>query len=102
MQGPPTPPVLPPAEEQPRLQPVYPEEERRRILGELEKRKVEIDGLLHGINQNQMSADRKSVVARIHSFINVAEDSARRGDYRSADALSERALILARELASGR
>ena len=62
----------------------------------------DIEVLLRGINQNSMSADRKSVVQRIHSFISVAEDSARRGDFRSADALSERALIFARELASGR
>jgi len=103
IQGPATPPTTaPPAEEQLRLQPVYTDEERRRVWGELEKRKSDIEGLLKGINQNRMSADQKSVVERIHSFINVAEDSAKRGDFRSAEALSERALIFARELASGR
>jgi hypothetical protein len=102
IQGPPTPPTVTPAEEQPRLQPVYPEEDRRRILGELDRRKNEIDSILRSINPNRMSADQRSVVQRIHSFINVADDSAKRGDFRSADALSERALILARELASGR
>jgi hypothetical protein len=100
-QGPATP-VLPPIEEPPRLTPVYTEEERRRIWAELDKRKTDIEGLLRGINQNRMSADQKSVVQRIHSFISVAEDSARRGDFRSAEALSERAVIFARELASGR
>jgi hypothetical protein len=102
VQGPPTPPVIPPADEQPRLQPVYPEEERRRIVAELERRKNEIESLLKGMNKNRMSADQRSVVDRVRSFINVAEDSAKRGDFRSADALSERALIFARELASGR
>jgi hypothetical protein len=101
VQGP-VPPVTTPAEEQPRLTPVYTEEERRRIWGELEKRKTEIEGILRTINPNRMSADQKNVVDRIHSFITLAEDTARRGDFRSADALSERAVILAKELASGR
>ena len=95
-------PLTPPAEEQPRLQPVYTEEERRRVSAELERRKGEIEGLLRGVNQNNMSADRKSVVQRINSFMSQAEDHARRGDLRSAEALSERAVIFARELASGR
>ena len=91
-----------PSEEQPRLQAVYTEEEKRRILGELEKRKNETEGLLRGLNPNRMSAEHRSIVERIRSFMSVAEDQAKRGDFRSADALSERALILARELASGR
>ena len=99
-----TPPPQPaaPAEEQPRLQPFYSEEERRRILGEIEKRRVEIEGILHGINQRRLAASKRSVIGRIHSFIEVADDAARRGDLRSADSLSQRALILAQELAGGR
>jgi hypothetical protein len=96
------PPATAPPEEAPRLQPVYPEEERRRVLGELERRKTEIDNLLRGLNPNRMSADQKAVVERIRSFQAVAEEAAKRGDFRSADAISERALILAKELASGR
>jgi hypothetical protein len=101
VQGP-VPPVTTPAEEQPRLAPVYTEEERRRIWGELEKRKTDIEAMLRTMNPNRMSADQKNLVDRIHSFITLAEDTARRGDFRSADALSERAVILAKELASGR
>jgi hypothetical protein len=102
VQGPPTPPATTPAEEAPRLQPVYSEEERRRVWGELEKRKGDIEGVLRGLNQSRMSADQKNVVERVRSFISMAEDYARRGDFRSAEALSGRAVILARELASGR
>lgn len=97
------PPAATPApEEAPRLQPVYTEEERRRILAELERRKAEIEGLLKGVNQSRISADQRAVVDRIHSFQTVADEAAKRGDFRSADAISERALILAKELASGR
>jgi hypothetical protein len=96
------PPATAPPEEAPRLQPLYSEEERRRVWGELERRKGEIDNLLKGVNPNRMSADQKAVVDRIHSFQTVAEEAAKRGDLRSADAISERALILARELANGR
>ena len=97
-------PALPPApaEEPPRLQPVYSEEEKRRILGEIEKRRGEIAGILRGINQRRLAAEKKSVIGRIHSFMDVADDAARRGDLRSADSLSQRAVILAQELASGR
>src|SRR5581483_5409448 len=103
VQGPPTPPVIPPAEEQPtHLQPVYSEEERRRIAGDLERRKTEIEGILRNISQNRMSADQTGMVQRIRSFVTTAEDQVKRGDYRSAEALSERALILAKEMASGR
>ena len=49
-----------------------------------------------------MSPEQKSVVARIHSFLDQAEDMAKRGDFRSAEALSDRAAILAKELAGGR
>ena len=94
--------AMPATEEPPRLQPVYPEEERRRILGELERRNREIENLLKGVNPNRMSADQKAVVERIHSFQTVADEAAKRGDFRSADAISERALILAKELAGGR
>ena len=96
------PPATAPAEEAPRLQPVYSEEERRRVLGELERRKNDIENLLRGVNPNRMSADQKAVVERIRSFQAVAEEAAKRGDLRSADAISERALILAKELAGGR
>ena len=101
VQGPPTP-VPAPAEEQPRLQPVYSEEDRRRILADIEKRKVEVEGLLRGVSQSRISQGQRGVVDSIRSLMNMTDDTAKRGDLRSAALLSERALILARELASGR
>jgi hypothetical protein len=99
--GPVTPP-LPVAEEPPKLQPVYGEEERRRILAELDRRRNETEGLLRGLNQNRLSSEQRASVERVRSFINVADDMVKRGDLHSADGFSTRALILARELASGR
>jgi hypothetical protein len=96
--GPATPSVTP--EEQPRLQPVYSEEEKRRILAELEKRRNETENLLRGFSR--ASGDQKIAVDRVRSFMSVAEDAAKRGDLHSADAFSMRALVLARELVSGR
>jgi hypothetical protein len=100
VQGPPTAPVTP--VESQRLKPVYSEEERRRNMAELEKRKSDIESILSRLNQNRMSAEQKSVVERIRSFINIADESAKGGDFRAAEAFAERALIFARELASGR
>ena len=91
-----------PAEERPKLQPVYTEDERRRILGEIERRKVEIDGILRNINQTRIPSNQRGVIDSIHSFLSSCDDSAKRGDLRSAEALSDRALLLARELANGR
>ena len=102
VQGPPTPPTTLPPEDQPLLQPVYTEEQRRRLWGELEKRKANIEATLRSMNQARMPADQKSMVDRIKSFINQAEDMARRGDFTSAEALLVRAEILAKELSGGR
>jgi len=68
----------------------------------VERRRGEIEGMLRGMNQGRVTAAQKSVIDRIYSFLDVAEGAAKRGDLRSADSLSERALILTRELASGR
>ena len=100
--APPPPAVQAPTEEPSRLQPVFTEEERRRILAEIEKRRGEIEGILHGVSQRRLSVSKRNVVTRIRSFMEVADDAARRGDLRSADSLWQRALILAQELASGR
>ena len=74
----------------------------RKWRSPLERRKAEIEGLLKGVNPNRMSTDQKAVMERIRSFQTVADEAAKRGDFHSADAISERALILAKELASGR
>lgn len=95
-------PAPPPPEPQVQLQPVYSEEERRRILTEVERRKGEIAALLRGIARRRLSADERSRQDRIHSFVAVVDDAVKRGDLSSADSLSQRALILARELGSGR
>jgi hypothetical protein len=100
---PPAPPPNPPAaEEPPRLQRLYTEDEKRRVMADLERRKAEIDVLLKGISPGRLSADQKSVLDGIHSLLNSAESTAQHGDYSSADKLSARALFLAKELASGR
>jgi hypothetical protein len=102
VQGPTPPAVTTPAEEQPRLTPVYTEEERRRIWGELEKRKTDIEAVLRVLSQRRISPDQKNLVERIRSFMTAADESARRGDFRSAEALADKAMILLRELTSGR
>jgi hypothetical protein len=95
-------PATPQVDDQPLLAPVYTEEMKRRAWGELEKRKGEIEGSLRSINSNRLSADQKGMVDRIRSFISTAEEQAKRGDFRIAEALMDRAVILARELANGR
>ena len=85
-----------------RLQAVLTEEQRKRILADLDRRKSEITSLVRQINSRRQTQHQKNVVENVNSLLKVAEDAAKRGDMTSADKLSERALILAQELANER
>jgi hypothetical protein len=88
------------ADDGPRLQTMVPEDERRRISADLARRRAEVQSLLKQTRLH--TAHQRDLRDSIHSLLKVADDAAERGDLRSADSLSERALILARELQSGR
>ena len=87
----------PAAQEQAPIQPILSGEEQRRIQGVIEARRREIGEKLGRAKGGQSSHD-KSLVERINSFLAQSAQAEQRGDYAQADALSERALILAREL----
>jgi hypothetical protein len=94
--------AAPPAEEPIRLGTVLTDEQRRRIAADLDRRKAEITTFLRQVNPRRSSAHQKNMMENVRSLLKVAEDAAKRGDMTSADSLSERALILARELANER
>ena len=85
------------AQEPAPFQPILSAEEQRRLQGAIEVRRREIDGRLVRA-KGHLSDHDKSLVDRINSFLTLSAQAAQRGDYTQADALSERALILAREL----
>jgi len=94
--------AVPPAEEPIRLQTVLTDDQRRRIAADLDSRKAQITTFLRQVNPRRSSTHQKNMAENVRSLLKVAEDAAKRGDMTSADSLSERALILARELANER
>jgi hypothetical protein len=92
-EAPPTPAV----QEQAPIQPILSGGEQKRIQDAIEARKREIDDKLGRVKGHSSSHD-KSLMERINSFLAQCAQAEQRADYSQADALSERALILAREL----
>jgi hypothetical protein len=77
------------------FQAILSSDEQKRLQGSIEARRHEIDSLLA---RGRAHRQNKPMIERITSFLNLSGQAAQRGDYTQADALSERALILAKEL----
>ena len=88
----------PPVEERPRLQEIVSPEERKKLADQMAARKREIDEALRMAAARPLSDHDRNIVDRIKSFLQLSDQAGARGDMRQAEALSERALILAREL----
>jgi hypothetical protein len=72
-------------------------DEQKHIQSAIETRKREIGEKL-GRAKGRSSSHDQLLVDRIKTFLAQCDEAEGRGDYSQADALSERALILAREL----
>jgi hypothetical protein len=94
---PPAAPAAPAVQEQARIQPVLSDEDLRKFKTNIELRKKEIADRLKG-SKGALSAHDKTLADRINSFLSQCDVAEKRGDYSQADALSERALVLAKEL----
>lgn len=90
-------PPAPAVEEQAPIQPILGADERKRIQAAIDARRQEIKERL-GRAKGHLSSHDKSLVDRIQSFLAQCAQAEQRSDYSQADALSERAVILAREL----
>jgi hypothetical protein len=90
-------PPTPAAPEQAPIQPLLSDEDQRKIKGSIEARTREINDKL-GRAKSHLTNHDKPLIDRIQSFLAQCAQAERRGDYTQADALSERALVLAREL----
>ena len=92
--------ATPPAEEVAPVQEVLSPEARSRFQESVKNRKGEIRQLLGQVHRP--TSDQKQELKSIESLLNQCDAAATRGDLREADALAERALVLARELAGGK
>jgi len=92
-------PAAPAVPEKAPIQPILTGEEQKKIQDAIDGRKREIDEKLNRAKGHPSSHDQP-LVERIHSFLTQCAEAEKRGDFAQANALSERALILARELQS--
>ena len=74
----------------------------KRLQDSAQNRKREVARILSAINPKRLSPAQKNVLNSIHSFVKLSDDSERRNEMRQADALAERAQILARDLQHGK
>jgi hypothetical protein len=91
-------PAIPAAPEQAPFQPILNADEQKHIIAAIDGRKKEIADRLNRTRARTLSEHDQSLVDRINSFLAQCGVAEQRGDYSQADALSERALILAKEL----
>jgi lipopolysaccharide biosynthesis regulator YciM len=84
------------------LQEIISAEQRKRLLDEIGNRKREINDAVEAASRRNLSQQDRNLIDRIRSFVELSDQAAGRGDMRQADALSERALVLARELKGAR
>jgi hypothetical protein len=85
------PPAVP---DQAAIQPILNGDEQKKLQESIDGRRRQIDERLKG----HASSRDPALVERIKSFLRQCSEAEQRGDYAQADALSERALILAKEL----
>jgi hypothetical protein len=78
------------------LQPILSSDQQNQLKSAIAGRKRDVNNLLNKANEH--AGNDQTLIDRIHSFLKLSDDAAQRGDYTQADALSERALVLAQEL----
>ena len=98
-----TPPVPPqPEPERPPIQEIVPAAEQKRLQDSVQSRKADINRILDQTKNRRLGKLQLGVVRTIRSFVDLADDAEKHGDFRQADALAERAQILAREFQAGK
>ena len=82
----------------PRIEPVLPAEQRRRLTEDISSRLHEVDLILNRISARKLTDAEKDSAEKISRFANLSHEALEKGDTQQASALADRALFLAREL----
>ena len=102
-------PVQPPPQEPPpppqtavrnRIRPVDSAAERQRLQREIEVRRAEAERIVSEVSSKPLSDAQKDIIVRVQGFLDQAAQALNDNDLRQADALSNRALLLSRDLPS--
>jgi hypothetical protein len=92
---------LPADPPRPAIQEIVSPVEAKRLQDSAQARRSEASKMLQQIARRRLNRSEQDVAASIRNFLALSEDAEKRGDMRQADALAERAQILAKELQSG-
>jgi len=98
------PPAAPPATAEPReaVQEIVSAADIKRLQDRAQARRGEAVQILDRVGRRRLTPTQQSVAASIRSFLALSEQAEKYNDMRQADALAERAQILAKELQSGK
>jgi hypothetical protein len=83
------------------IQEIVPADEKKRYRESAEASKREIRHLLEQAKAHRLTTEQKKIATRVQAFVAQSDDAEKRGDMRQADALAERGLVLAKDLAGG-
>jgi hypothetical protein len=97
------PPAGPPPEApRPAIQELIPLAEAKRLEDSALARRAEASRILQQLTGRRLTTSQQEVAASIRNFLALSVDAEKENDLRQADALAERAQILAKELQSGK
>ena len=100
--SPAAPAAAPPPEPRETFQEIVSPVELKRLQDQALARRREANQILEQLSRRQLTGAGQNMVATIRNFLALSEDAEKHNDPRQADALAERAQILAKELQSGK
>ena len=90
--------VAAPVDERAPIGEIVPASETRRLQDSADAHKREIKQLLDQARARGLTRRQQSAASHIESFVKLSDQAEAKGDMREADALAERALVLAKDL----
>jgi hypothetical protein len=94
-----TPPVEPP---RPAIGEMISPTELKRLSDQVQGRRKEVNQIVEQIKRRHPTHEQDLVMNNIENFLTLSKEAEKRNDIRQADALAERAQILARDLQNGK
>src|ERR1019366_7281474 len=94
--------ATPPPEPRETVQEIVSPAEVKRLQDQAQARRSEVKQILDRLGRRQLTGTQRNVVATIRNFLTLSGEAENHNDMRQADALAERAQILAKELQSGK
>jgi hypothetical protein len=97
------PPAAQPAEPpRPPIQEMISLTELKRLQDQVQARRKEVAQILDQVGRRHLSREQEVARNNIRNFLTLSDEAEKRGDMRQADALAERAQLLARDLQNGK